>query len=287
MSCSFSVIVANWHCISVSPNWSNICNAAANDIWGSSSSIALIWSLSSKSLSSLLISISSGSALTFSKNYLRRISSQPFFCTLIRSLNFSSGSSASKDTSENPHFSEQCFIISLAICWNAWFTHLIHCRRSTPRIISDAFFPLLIFEITCFKYCLRYLILKFRMTPASQGCNWEVVFFGKDTSLMFWKFPWGVSRCDGALSRNSRPFRFSTSSLWSKVVRTWVMISVVIHAFLLGKYCVQHGLEELDNFRKHRGTLLFPIITGLHTLNPLEDTKNAAISRSFDFLPTF
>ena len=47
------------------------------------------------------------------------------------------------------------------------------------------------------------------------------------------------------------------------------------------------GLEELGNFLKHRGTLLFPITTGLHTLNPLEDTKNATISRSFDLLPPF
>ena len=41
----------------------------------------------------------------------------------------------------------------------------------------------------------------------------------------------------------------------------------------------------LGNFRKHRGTLLFRITTGLHTLNPLEDTKKATVSCSFDFLP--
>ena len=63
------------------------------------------------------------------------------------------------------------------------------------------------------------------------------------------------------------------------------MISVVIHAFLLWKDCIPYGLEGLGNFRKHRGTLFFPITTGLHTLNPLEDTKNATVSRSFDFLP--
>ena len=230
-----------------------------------------------------------------------RISSQPFFCTLIgisdvstsssndayspgitsmvklfrRSSNSSTGSSASKGTSENLHFSKQCFIVSLVICSNAWFTHLVHCRRSTPWIISDAFFLSSILEITCFKSCLRYLTLKFRMIPASQGCNWEVVFLGKNTSLMFLRFPWRVSGWDGVLSINSKTFRFSTSSLRSKVVRTWIMISVVFHAFLLWKYRMPYGLEGLGNFRKHRRTLLFPITTGLHTLNPLEDTKNA------------
>ena len=63
------------------------------------------------------------------------------------------------------------------------------------------------------------------------------------------------------------------------------MISVVIHASLLLKYGIPYGLEGLGNFRKHRGTLLFPITTGLHSLNPLEDTKNATVSRSRDFLP--
>ena len=90
---------------------------------------------------------------------------------------------------------------------------------------------------------------------------------------------------DGALSRNSKIFRFSTFSLRSKVVRTWILISVVIHAFLLWKYCIAYGLEKLGNFRKHRGFLLFPKATGLHTLNPLEDTKNVTVSHSFDFLP--
>ena len=64
------------------------------------------------------------------------------------------------------------------------------------------------------------------------------------------------------------------------------MISVVTHAFLLRKYCITYGLEGLGSFRKHGKTLLFPITTGLHTLNPFKDTKNATVSRSFDFLPT-
>ena len=134
-------------------------------------------------------------------------------------------------------------------------------------------FSSLILEITCFKSCLRYLTFKSRMIPASLGCNWEVVFLGKNTSLMFWRFPWRVSGWDGALYRNSKTFRFSTSSLQPKAVRTWIIISVVIHAFLLWKYCIPYGLEGLGNFWKHRGTLLFPIRIGLHTLNALEDTK--------------
>ena len=167
-------------------------------------------------------------------HYLRSISSQPFFCTLIgisdvstsssndayssgitsmvklfrRSSNSSSGSSVSKDTSENPYFLKQCFIVFLVICSNPWFTHLIHCRRSTPWIISDVFYPLSIIEITCFKSCSRYLTLKFRMILASQGCNWEVVFLGKNTSLMFLRFFWRVSGWNGALSRSSKTFSF-------------------------------------------------------------------------------
>ena len=105
-----------------------------------------------------------------------------------RSSNSSSGSSASKDTSENQHFLKQCFIVSLVIYSNAWFTHLIHCRRSTPWI-SDAFFPSLTLEITCFKSCLRYLTLKFWMIPASQGCNWEVVIL---ISLEGFRVRWSV-----------------------------------------------------------------------------------------------
>ena len=65
------------------------------------------------------------------------------------------------------------------------------------------------------------------------------------------------------------------------------MISVVIHAFLLRNYCIPYGLEGLGNFRKYCGTLLFPITAGSHALNPCEDTKNATVSRSFDFLPPF
>ena len=153
-----------------------------------------------------------------------------------RSLNSSSGSPASKYTSENPHFSKQCFIVSLVIGSNVWFTYPIQCRRSTPWIISDAFLQSSILEITCFKSCLRYLTLKFWMILASQGCNWEVVFLGKNTSLMFLRFPWMISEWDGTLSRNSKTFRFLTSSLQSRAVRTWIMISVVIHAFLLTQY---------------------------------------------------
>ena len=63
------------------------------------------------------------------------------------------------------------------------------------------------------------------------------------------------------------------------------MISVVIHGSLLLKYGIPYGLEGLGNFRKHRGTLFFLITTGLNTLNPLEETKNATVSHSFDFLP--
>ena len=102
---------------------------------------------------------------------------------------------------------------------------------------------------------------------------------------MFLRFSWRLSGWDGALSRNSKTFQFSTSSLWSKAVRTWIMISVVIHAFLLRNYCIPYGLEGLGNFRKYRGTLLFPITAGSHALNPREDPKNATVSRSFDFLP--
>ena len=135
---------------------------------------------------------------------------------------------------------------------------LIHFRRSTPWIISDVFFQSSILEITCFKSCLLYLTLKFWMMLASLGCNWKEVSLGKSTSLMFLRFPWRVPGWDGALSRKRKTFRFSTSSLGSKAVRTWIMISVVIHAFLMWKYCIPYGLEGLGNFWKHRRTLLFP-----------------------------
>ena len=135
--CDFPVILTNWHCISVptkeeakSCNWSKICNAVANDIWGFFFSISAIWSWSSKLLSSLLISVSSGSVLNFSMRLLCSISFQPFFYTLIgisdvstsssngvhwsdnksmvklfrRSSNYSAASSASRGTSENSLF---------------------------------------------------------------------------------------------------------------------------------------------------------------------------------------
>ena len=105
-----------------------------------------------------------------------------------RTSNSSSGSSGSKSPFEKPHFSKQCFIVTLVICSNAWFTRPRQCRRSTLWIISDAFFSSLILQITYFKNYLPYLTLKFRMISASQGCNWEVVFLGKNTSLMFLRF---------------------------------------------------------------------------------------------------
>ena len=148
-----------------------------------------------------------------------------------RSSNSSSGSYPSKGTSENSHFLKQCFIWFLVISSDAWFTHLIHCRISIPWIISDDFFPLPIFEITCFKSCMRYLTLKFQMMPASQDCNWEVVFLDKNKSLIFLRFFWRILGWDGALSGNSMTFRFSICSLQSKAERTWVMISLVIHVF--------------------------------------------------------
>ena len=51
----------------------------------------------------------------------------------------------------------------------------------------------------------------------------KVVFLRKNTSLMFLRFPWRVSGLGEALSRTSKTFQFSTSTLWSKAVRTWIM----------------------------------------------------------------
>ena len=79
----------------------------------------------------------------------------------------------------------------------------------------------------------------------------------------------------------ARLFDFRHLLYGLKVVRNWIMISVVTHAFLLWKYCIPYCLEGLDNFQKYRGILLFLITTGLHAF---EDTKNATVSRSFDFL---
>ena len=134
----------------------------------------------------------------------------------------------------------------LSNLFEAWFTHLIHCRRPTLWIISDVFFPSSILEITYFKRCLQYLTLKFRMIPASQGSNWEVIFLGKNRSLMFLRFPWRVLGWERVLSRNN--------SLRSKAVRTWIMISVasmffaekILHAIRFRK--IRQFLKASWNF---------------------------------------
>ena len=124
--------------------------------------------------------------------------------------------------------------------------HPSHTLQKTNTLISDAFFPSSILEITCFKRCLQYLTLKFRMIPASQGCNWEVIFLGKNRSLMFLRFPWRVLGWERVLSRNN--------SLRSKAVRTWIMISVasmffaekILHAIRFRK--IRQFLKASWNF---------------------------------------
>ena len=95
------------------------------------------------------------------------------------------------------------------------------------------------------------------------------------------RFLWRLSKCDGELSRNSKTFWFLRWSLRSKTGRAWIMISFAINPLLLWKYCIPYGLEGLSNFPKHYGTLLFPITTGLHTLNPHGNKKNATVGQPF------
>ena len=183
---------------------------------------------------------------------------------------------ASRDTFENSFFLKRCFIMSLVICSNDWFTQYHTLQKINPLNNVRCLSPIINPWSNMFQKLLAILNLKILIIPASQGYDWEVVFLGKNTSLMFLRFPWTVLGWDGALCRNNKTFQFFTSSLRSKTVRNWIMVFVVIHAFLLLKYCIPYDLEGLCNFQNHHGTVPFPITPGLNTLNPLEDTKNCS-----------
>ena len=140
---------------------------------------------------------------------------------------------ASRDTFENSFFLKRCFIMSLVICSNDWFTQYHTLQKINPLNNVRCLSPITNPWSNMFQKLLAILNLKILIIPASQGYDWEVVFLGKNTSLMFLRFPWTVLGWDGALCRNNKTFQFFTSSLRSKTVRNWIMVFVVIHAFLL------------------------------------------------------
>ena len=97
--------------------------------------------------------------------------------------------------------------------------------------MSVAFTLSLILEIMNFKIFLPYLSLKFLMIPASNGWSLEVVFFGKNTTLMLEYRSLKLSGWHGALSIKSIIFLLATSICRLILPRIDVIISVVIHAF--------------------------------------------------------
>ena len=113
-----------------------------------------------------------------------------------------------------------------------WRISLLKTHKLLPLLFSRSFLLISIYlewlinGVRSLPYNRRILKLKFRIIVASHGCNWEVVYLGKSTSLMFLRFLWGVSKCNGELSRNSKTFQFLRSNLWSKTGRAWILTSL-------------------------------------------------------------
>ena len=97
--------------------------------------------------------------------------------------------------------------------------------------MSVAFTLLLNLEIMNFQKFLTILEFEISDDPVSNGWSLEVVFFGKNTTLMLEYRSIKLSGWYGALSIKSLIFLLATSICRLILPRTDVIISVVIHAF--------------------------------------------------------
>ena len=208
--------------------------------------------------------------------------------TLVESslTKLSSSSSSAKSVNwtsgwlfRNPHFLKQLNIVSSETSPQADFIQEIAFKTLTSWIMSVAFSLSLILEITNCKSFLRYLSLKFLMIPASNGWSLEVVFFGKNTTLMLEYRSLKLSGWHGALSIKSIIFLLATSVCRLILPRTDVIISAVIHlSDWSSNKC--HGVSI-----KQRGFLLLHTTSGSIAFSPAAFTKNAMVSLVYDFFP--
>ena len=118
-------------------------------------------------------------------------------------------------------------------------------------------------KIMCRRSFFRYTIFRFWMMPASIGCNFDVVFGGRKTTLTFSNSIWGW---EPQLSRKSRMCRFCRRIRLSTLRIHAANSSPVIQALLF--------LELVD----------LPITRGI-SFSPEALPHRRIVRRSFDSLP--
>ena len=106
-------------------------------------------------------------------------------------------------------------------------------NTSASWIILEVFLLSSIWEMTNFKSFFLCLILQFLIMPASTGCNLDVKFLGKKTTLVFQYGTTKFSRWQGALSIKSKMFLLAAAIFRLILVNTESIISLVIQDFWL------------------------------------------------------
>ena len=127
-----------------------------------------------------------------SRNWIRRLSnSSSISLSLVMLL---------IDSCLNPHFWKQLVIVSVDTSFQATCNQWIAFAMLTSCIISEAFLPSSVREITYFRNPFLYLYLNALIMPVSSDCNRKVVHFGRKISLTFLKLFRSVLGWHGALS---------------------------------------------------------------------------------------
>ena len=114
-------------------------------------------------------------------------------------------------------------------------SHLMASKMVTCLMIVEAVFSPFRRDTTCLTKRFLYLALRFLIIPliipASPGYSIEVLFVGKNTSLMNSSRPCRVSGWLGALSREKITWQFSSFNCLSSRPSMWPVISVFTHDF--------------------------------------------------------
>ena len=121
------------------------------------------------------------------------------------------------------------------------------------------------------------------MIPASSGWVLDVVFFGKNTTLISENIPPRRGGWHGALSMNKKMFLFSLSKRWFNFDKIESKISEFIQAFRFEKHWHIYGRLTTFKFLKHLGLAYFPMTMG--SFSPAAIAKKAQVFRYFAFLP--
>ena len=123
-------------------------------------------------------------------------------------------------------------------------------------------------------------VFNFLMIPWSMGCSTDVQLAGKNLITTLESLIWGWL---GALSTNSKIFLYFFAMLRFKSFSHSSNMIEFILAFLLC-FQVTGSFETSLMFLKHRGFLLFPIISGMSFSVPDVLEQRRIVSRSFGIL---